>query len=154
MLFKWIKEWWALSLICKTWLQNLAVQSVHTQDESIGTYFILQRAIWKPVAWSAGKFLQIVWAYFRLCSTSVKWTRQLGLSATSGRLSLTTQCQHHRMLLPEANRCQNLTLWWRFLSVYHLWSNKSCSWIAMVVGSHIQIPSWYCIQVWVPFFPK
>ena len=76
----------------------------------------------------------------------------MGSECIYRRKSLTTQCQQYRMLLPEATRCQNLTMVVPILLGYHWWLNESCSCISKVICS--QIILWYCIQVWEAFCAK
>ena len=94
------------------WSQIGVVCSKNIQNGSIGTAFIPEETIWKPVAHG----LMVSFDRHAGPTFGCALNQTIG-SVCNGRLALATQCQQHRMLLPEATSCQNLTPWWRLLQI-------------------------------------
>ena len=79
------------------WSQIEVVCSINVQNGSICTYFIPQETIWKPVA--PGLMVR----FDRQAGPTIgRALNQTISSECNGGLALTTQCQQHQILLPEA----------------------------------------------------
>ena len=132
------------------WSQIGVVCSMNIQHGSIGTYFIPNETVWKPVAHG-----QMV-SYDRHagptfgCALS-EWTETDNWVRVQWKAGLdncvdNTPCCYRK---PPA-----VNIWHRGgdFTVYHWGLNKQCSWINKNVGW--QIPGWYCVQFSVWFAPK